>query len=215
VCTPGTDGEVREIELELKLIADIGFVGMPNAGKSTLMSQITHVPVKIGAYPFTTLYPNLSYVRYEDFERLLVADIPGIIENAHLNKGLGIAFLRHIERSSVLVYVIDASGIEGRDPWDDFAVLRREIEAYRPEMLQKPFLVALNKIDEEGAEENFKVFKERFPFGENLLFCISAKEGQGLEPLLEAMRRLMPHCENATTGDQGGGTESPLQPLQL
>lgn len=190
ICTPGTEGECREVELELKLIADVGLIGFPNAGKSTLMSQITHVPVKIGAYPFTTLYPNLSYVQFADYSRVLVADIPGIIEDAHQNKGLGIAFLRHIERSSVLTFVIDVSGFEGRDPFKDFTILRRELEAYRPEMLEKPFLVALNKIDQEGADENLKLFYDKYPFAKETLFPISAMQGAGLEPLLDAMRKL-------------------------
>ncbi len=190
ICTSGADGEACEVELELKLIADVGLIGMPNAGKSTLMSQITHVPVKIGAYPFTTLYPNLSYVQFADFSRVLVADIPGIIADAHQNKGLGIAFLRHIERSSVLMFVIDVSGFEGRDPLDDFNVLRDELQAYRPEMLEKPFIVALNKVDQEGAEEHLKNFYEKYPFAKETLFPISAMHGEGLDPLLDAMRKL-------------------------
>lgn len=108
ICTLGEEGESIEVELELKLIADVGLIGFPNAGKSTLMTKMTHVPVKIGAYPFTTLYPNLSYVQFDDYSRVLVADIPGLIEDAHLDKGLGISFLRHIERSSVLLFVLDA-----------------------------------------------------------------------------------------------------------
>jgi GTPase len=190
VCTPGTDGEVRDVELELKLIADAGLIGMPNAGKSTLMSKITYVPVKIGAYPFTTLHPNLSYVQFPDSSRVLVADIPGIIENAHQNKGLGIAFLRHIERSSVLIFVIDVSGFEGRDPLDDFLVLRNELKAYRSEILDKPFIVALNKMDQEGAEEHLKNFYQNYPFAQETLFPISAMRAEGLGPLLDAMRKL-------------------------
>ena len=188
--TPGTEGEVKEIELELKLIADVGLVGFPNAGKSTLMSKITHVPVKIGAYPFTTLYPNLSYVQFEDFSRVLVADIPGLIENAHMNKGLGISFLRHIERSSVLLYVVDISGFEGRDPIDDFKVLRHELETYHKEMLDKPFLIVLNKIDVEGASEHLEKFKQLSLATEQNIFPISAINEEGLDSLLSAMRNL-------------------------
>lgn len=191
ICTPGTAGETKEIELELKLIADVGLIGMPNAGKSTLMSQITHVKVKIGAYPFTTLFPNLSFVQLPDFSRILVADIPGIIENAHQNKGLGISFLKHIERSYALVYVIDISGIEGRDPFDDFTVLQNELKAYRPDLLEKPFLVALNKIDSEGALEQAEVFKEKYPYPQETLFTISAANNEGLSPLIEAMRSIV------------------------
>jgi GTPase len=190
ICTPGTEGEALEVELELKLIADVGLIGIPNAGKSTLMSRITHVPVKIGAYPFTTLYPNLSFVQFDDYSRVLVADIPGIIEDAHQNKGLGISFLRHIERSSVLLFVIDISGFEGRDPFEDFTILRHELQAYCPEMLAKPFIVALNKIDQEGADEHLKSFTEKYPFPKETLFPISAMQSVGLEPLLEVMRRL-------------------------
>lgn len=190
IYTPGTDGEMKEVELELKLIADVGLVGMPNAGKSTFMSAITHVQVKIAPYPFTTLHPNLSYVKLEDFSRILVADIPGIIQGAHQNKGLGLSFLRHIERTSVLVYVIDLSGIEGRDPLEDFNVLRKELQEYNPEMLEKPFLVALNKIDTEEGQENLEKFKDNFPFDTSLLFAISAKEKMSLAPLLDRLQTI-------------------------
>jgi len=188
-CTPGLEGEVKEVELELKLIADVGLIGMPNAGKSTLMSKVTHVPVKIGAYPFTTLYPNLSYIQGPS--RILVADIPGIIEGAHLNKGLGFAFLRHIERSSILIYVIDVSGFEERDPLDDFRVLMSELKAYSEEILKKPFLVVLNKIDQEGAEEHLHNFIQNYPFAKETLFPISAMLGEGIAPLVAAMRQLV------------------------
>jgi GTP-binding protein len=191
ICTPGLDGETREVELELKLIADVGLIGIPNAGKSTLMSKLTHVKVKIGAYPFTTLYPNLSYVQFSDHSRVLIADIPGLIENAHQNKGLGISFLRHIERSAALLFVIDISGFEGRDPREDFQVLRNELKAYNPELLNKPFLVALNKIDQEGAEEHLKNFYQDYPFDLKSLFPISAMNAEGLEPLKEAMHNLV------------------------
>ncbi len=189
-CTPGTEGEAREIELELKLIADIGLIGMPNAGKSTLMSALTSVRVKIGAYPFTTLHPNLSYLYLAQEQRLLLADIPGIIENAHKNKGLGFAFLRHIERSAALLFVVDVSGFEGRSPWDDFLVLRNELKEYRPELLEKPFLVALNKIDQEGAQEHLQHFYDNYPYAKETLFPISAMQKEGLIPLREALYAL-------------------------
>lgn len=190
VCTPGESGESKEIELELKLIADIGLIGMPNAGKSTLLNQITKVPVKIGAYPFTTLFPNLGYHFFKGGSRLLIADIPGLIEGAHRNKGLGFTFLKHVERSSALIFVIDASGIEGRDPFEDFQVLRSELKAYNEELLKKPFLVVLNKCDTEEAQAGLSLFEEEYPFDKNTLFAISAKEGTGLEPLYKAIQEL-------------------------
>lgn len=203
ICTPGLEGESREIELELKLIADVGLIGIPNAGKSTLMSKLTAVKVKIGAYPFTTLYPNLSYIKYADYNRVLIADIPGLIENAHQNKGLGISFLRHIERSSVLLFVIDVSGFEGRDPRDDFKTLLNELKAYNPALLEKPFLVALNKIDQEGADEHLKTFSNDYSFSKETLFPISAMNAQGLEPLKIALCKLVAaHCHSSVK-DQG------------
>ena len=189
-CTPGTRGTTREIELELKLIADVGLVGFPNAGKSTFLSQITHVPVKIAPYPFTTLVPNLAYVEFDDYSRVLIADIPGIIKDAHNNRGLGISFLKHIERTEVLLFVLDASGMEGRDPIQDFATLREELRAYNADLLKKPFLVALNKIDIEGADAFVENFRSAFSFDPSHLFSFSALTKQGLSPLLDAMRNL-------------------------
>lgn len=192
VCTPGYEGQTREVQLELKLIADIGFIGMPNAGKSTLLKQITHCPVKIGAYPFTTLYPNLSYIQFEDFSRILIADIPGIIEGAHLDRGLGLSFLKHIERSSVLIYVIDISGMEERNPFRDFQTLQNEVKAYQKELLNKPFLVVLNKTDCETAAQNIKAFTQKYPYSQTTLLPISAMHGEGIIPLLKAMQQLAP-----------------------
>ncbi len=189
--TEGTPGERKEIELELKLIADVGLVGMPNAGKSTLMKGITHVPVKIAAYPFTTLFPNLGFHRCEDRSKILIADIPGIIKNAHQNKGLGFAFLKHIERTSVLVYIIDGSGFEGRDPWEDFSTLLEEVKAYKNEMLEKPFFVVLNKMDMEGAEEYVAAFKAKFPYDPSQLFPISAIENIGIDALMQALEKIL------------------------
>lgn len=189
-CTEGTPGQTTEVELELKLIADVGFVGMPNAGKSTLISQLAHIEVKIAPYPFTTLRPNLGIVEFDDFSRILIADIPGIIEKAHENKGLGFAFLRHIERTSALIYLIELAPFQERDPFEEFLMLRRELEAYNPAMLEKPFLVALNKIDQEGAQELAENFQTRYPYDPSTLFIISAQEGTNLERLKEAMREL-------------------------
>ncbi|MGZ3732614.1 MAG: GTPase ObgE [Parachlamydiaceae bacterium] len=194
IWTPGHEGQEAKIELELKLIADVGLVGFPNAGKSTLISAIADVKVKIAPYPFTTLQPNLGFIQKEDYTRFFIADIPGIIEGAHRNKGLGFEFLRHIERTKLLIYLLDASGIDGRNPVDDFNVLRKELLAYNSEMLNRPYLVVLNKIDSEEAPKHLKEFYETFanePFmsESNKLFEISATQGKGLKKLIETLKQ--------------------------
>lgn len=189
-CTPGKEGDSTEIEFELKLIADVGFVGMPNAGKSTLMSDITKVPVKIAPYPFTTLNPNLGIVEFEDYSRVLIADIPGIIAEAHADKGLGLSFLKHIERTQVLIFVVDIAAWEGRDPYEDFQTLLNELNSYNSEMTKKPFLVVLNKTDLEGARENENKFREKYTFPKETLFSLSALTQDGIDTFLEAMRKL-------------------------
>jgi GTP-binding protein len=149
------------------------------------MTCMTHLEVKIGAYPFTTLFPNLSYIHFAEDDRILVADIPGIIEGAHEDRGLGFEFLRHIERSAVLIYVIDTSGVEERDPLDDFRVLQAELRAYNPTLLEKPSIVVLNKMDLEGSAANVIRFQEAFP---NIpFFPISALNNDGLDPLVKAI----------------------------
>jgi GTP-binding protein len=190
-CTPGSDGESTEVELELKLIADVGLVGFPNAGKSSLIKALTYVKVKVAPYPFTTLTPNLGFISYPEQERILIADIPGLIRGASNNRGLGFEFLRHIERTHVLVYVLDASGIDGRTPWEDYAVLREELAAYNPELLEKPFLVALNKVDTEEAAENITAFRKKVKVPAKKLFLISAATGEGLDAFREALRKLV------------------------
>lgn len=189
-CTPGMPGESRSIELELKLIADVGLLGLPNAGKSTLLSALAPIRIKTAPYPFTTLQPHLSYIEFDDFSRLFIADIPGIIQGAHANRGLGLSFLRHIERAATLVYVIDLSGIEGRDPYDDFTTLRQEITAHSPTLAEKPFLVALNKVDAPEAHSHLALFKQRYPFAPATLLEISALTGQGLPQLTQQMRQI-------------------------
>jgi GTPase len=183
--TEGTPGELKQIELELKLIADIGLVGFPNAGKSTLISSLAGLRVKVAAYPFTTLQPNLGFIELDNYTRVYLADIPGIIEGASQNRGLGLEFLRHIERTKLLIYILDASGIDGRTPSHDFRVLREELIAYNPEMLQRPYLVALNKIDAEESREHIEQFRRDYHFPPHTLFEISAAYGEGLEELLK------------------------------
>ena len=181
VATNGEAGEKKSVEFELKLIADVGLVGFPNAGKSTLLSKLACRDVEIGAYPFTTLTPNLGYISYEGGKRVVLSDIPGIIEGAHKNRGLGLEFLRHIERTKVLLFVLDAGGVEGRTPVDDFEVLRHELMHYNPALLERPSCCVLNKCDEEGSEELVKDFKERVEH--SYIIEVSATEGTGLEDL--------------------------------
>ncbi|MCE2983808.1 MAG: GTPase ObgE [Parachlamydia sp.] len=191
--TEGSEGETRHVELELKLIADVGLVGFPNAGKSTLISTLAGLRVKVAAYPFTTLQPNLGFIELPNYQRIYIADIPGIIEGASHNKGLGLEFLRHIERTKLLVFILDASGIDGRTPLKDFEVLRAEIEAYNHELLERPTIVALNKIDTEEAAPLIEEFLHAHPLPQGTLFKISAAYGEGLQELVEEMtKRLMP-----------------------
>ena len=188
-CTEGKEGTSCHVEFELKLIADVGLVGFPNAGKSTLINALAHVRVKIAPYPFTTLKPNIGFIQTEDFSRIFIADIPGIIEGAHLNKGLGFEFLRHIERTKLLIFVLDSSGIDGRDPSTDYKILLNEIQKYNPEMLERPYLVALNKVDTEEAIDNIAAFHEEFKLPPETLFEISAQARTGLKELRNAMEK--------------------------
>lgn len=167
-CSPGLPGEELSVSLELKIIADVGLVGFPNAGKSTLLHALTQSPTKIGAYPFTTLHPHLGMLQFEDYTRITIADIPGILEGAHTGKGLGLEFLRHIERNKVLLFVLDAS----QDPEHDLLILQNELKAYNPELLNKPHLVILNKID---LAETLPDIKGALP--------ISALTGKGIDTL--------------------------------
>jgi GTPase len=183
-CTPGKEGESCHVEFELKLIADIGLIGFPNAGKSTLFSSLSDVNVKTAAYPFTTLTPNLGFIAFENFHRLYIADIPGIIEGAHLDRGLGLEFLRHIERTKLLIFVLDASGIDNRTPADDYRVLCEELQAYKVDLSDKPFLIALNKVDTEESRELIRDFlKQNKKLPKEKIFQISALTGEGLEEL--------------------------------
>ena len=187
--TEGTPGEIKQIELELKLIADVGLVGFPNAGKSTLISSMAGLRVKIAAYPFTTLQPNLGFIELPNYKRIYIADIPGIIEGASHNRGLGFEFLRHIERTKLLIYTLDASGIDGRTPSHDFQVLRQELAAYNPELLERPYLVALNKIDTEESKEHIAQFLRDYSLPSEALFQISAAYREGLLPLIEEITK--------------------------
>lgn len=191
ICTPGKPGEYRKVELELKMIADVGLVGFPNAGKSTLISTLANLRVKTAAYPFTTLRPNLGIIQCGEESRILIADIPGIIEGAHLNKGLGFEFLRHIERTQLLLFVLDASGIDGRDPYSDLTVLRRELERYNPELLERPSLIILNKCDTEEAQAHLQDFYAQYKGSREGVHEISAICYQGTKELVQTIRKLL------------------------
>ncbi|MCL4788981.1 MAG: GTPase ObgE [Verrucomicrobia bacterium] len=158
---PGEPGEEGDFLLELRIIADVGLVGYPNAGKSTLLTAISRARPKIAPYPFTTLHPQIGIVEYPDFKRLVVCDVPGLIAGAHQNVGLGHAFLRHIQRCKILVLLLDMAGTDNRAPWDDHAQLLKELELYDPALLDRPRYVVANKMDEPVAEENLKKFKRK------------------------------------------------------
>lgn len=160
---PGEAGGEGFYRFELRMMADVGLVGYPNAGKSTLLTAISRARPKIAAYPFTTLTPQVGIVEYPDFKRLTLCDVPGLIEGAHENVGLGHAFLRHITRCKILVILLDMAGTDGREPWSDYKQLISELELYDPVLLDKPRLVVANKMDEPVAETNLKKFKRRIP----------------------------------------------------
>ena len=160
-CEEGKPGEERACQLELKTIADVGLVGFPNAGKSTLLGAVSAAKPKVASYPFTTLNPVVGVVEYPDYQRILVADIPGLIEGAHDNVGLGHAFLRHIERTSVLCYVLDMGGVDGRDPLDDLDALKNELELYMPGLSKRASMIVANKMDLENAEENLQRLRDK------------------------------------------------------
>src|SRR5688572_20097260 len=183
---PGTEGEERNLRLELKLIADVGLVGMPNAGKSTLLATVSSARPKIADYPFTTLEPQLGIVELSGFRRVVMADIPGLIEGAQHGAGLGHAFLRHIERTTIIVHLLDMFPLDGSDPADNYRTIRRELEAFSPQLAAKREIVAANKmdlaLDEEG---DAAVEKLRRALPDKEVLAISGATRRGIDPLLE------------------------------
>jgi GTP-binding protein len=197
----GEPGEERWIRLELKLLADVGLVGFPNAGKSTLISVISAAKPKIADYPFTTLVPNLGVVQTRGHDSFVVADIPGLIEGAHQGMGLGHEFLRHVERTRVLLFVLDTAQTEGRDCLEDYEVLRRELQAFNPDLAHRPFLIVANKMDLPDAETNLLRLQEQF--GDQII-PISAATGQGIENLVDRTWELLSKVprEEMLTGEE-------------
>lgn len=180
---PGEAGEVKQLKLELKLLADVGIIGLPNAGKSTLISVISAARPKIADYPFTTLVPNLGVVKTGNREPFVVADIPGLIAGAHAGAGLGIQFLRHIERTRLLVHLIDASAIDLENPLEAYAAINTELSSYSADLARKPQIIALNKLDLPGTEERARVFKAALK-KRTRLYLISAATVKGVDQLL-------------------------------
>ncbi len=184
---PGEPGDVRHLRLQLKLLADVGLVGFPNAGKSTLISRVSSARPKIADYPFTTLTPHLGVVTLSDDRSFVVADVPGLIEGAHAGHGLGHQFLRHIERTRVLLYLIDVSSASGRDPGEDLETLRRELELFDPSLLDRPQMVVANKIDALDDADRLTALETRGVAWSMPVHAISAVTGQGVASLLEAV----------------------------
>jgi GTP-binding protein len=184
---PGRPGDEKRLRLELKLLADVGLVGFPNAGKSTLISSISAARPKIADYPFTTLEPNLGVVELADFRSFVVADIPGLIEDAHLGAGLGIQFLRHIERTRLLVHLVDVSPASGRDPVEDFETVMRELASFSEQLVEKPMIVAATKMDAAQEPERVESLGRHIAARGLAFFRISSATGQGVEELKYAM----------------------------
>jgi GTP-binding protein len=190
----GTFGEDKQLVLELKLLADVGIIGYPNAGKSTLISRISRARPRIADYPFTTLTPNLGVVSYRGEKSFVVADIPGLIDGAHTGAGLGHQFLRHVERCRVLIHLIDpAAPGEGREPKADYIAINKELALYSPELAKKPQVVALSKMDVPEAREGAKTFVKAMARRKNKpeILSISAVTGEGVDALLDAVARVL------------------------
>lgn len=184
----GEPGEERNIKVELRMLADVGLVGMPSVGKSTILSVISNANPKIASYHFTTLSPNLGVVKTDD-NSFVVADLPGLIEGASLGVGLGDKFLKHIERTKIIAHVIDMSSSEGRDPYDDYVVIRKELENFSPKLLMKPEIIIANKMDGENFKENLKKFKEKIK--DKKIYEISAINNQGLDKVIYELSNLV------------------------
>ena len=185
----GEPGEVKELKVELKLLADVGLVGMPSVGKSTIISCVSKAKPKIAAYHFTTLNPNLGVARTKDGRSFVIADLPGLIEGASLGEGLGDRFLKHIERTRVIAHVIDMSAFEGRDPYLDYVTINKELENFNKDILKKPEIIIANKMDLPSAKENLEKFKQKI--GNKKIFEVSAMTNTGLEDVVTSLADML------------------------
>ena len=232
--TPGGPAEERRLHLELRTIADVGLLGFPNAGKSSLLSAVSAATPKIASYPFTTLNPIVGTMVYPDFAKIRIADVPGIIEGASKGVGLGFAFLRHLERSRVLVYVIDMAGTDGREPWEDYRTLANEIAEYNTELPTRPALVVANKMDKAAARKNLRRFVKETGVTPVALCCeagqkdlheyadLKSWEGPlGMEAFREKLREVVkpkaPHEDKPNLGEMPDttGTEIPAEAMKF
>lgn len=187
--TLGKPGEEVDVRLMIKTIADVGLIGFPNAGKSTLLNMVTNAHPKTGAYPFTTMFPMVGVLEYpEEYERITIADIPGLIEGASENRGLGHRFLKHVERCKALVIMLDMHGTDGREPLGDYRVLVNELKLYMPGLVKKPVLIAANKMDEPNAPENLKLLKKKV---KDTIYPISCVSDEGFIELKKAMLKVV------------------------
>lgn len=204
----GEPGEERNLLLELKVLADVGLVGFPSVGKSTFLSAVSAARPKIGAYHFTTLTPELGVVDVGDGRSFVLADLPGLIEGAHAGHGLGHEFLRHIERTRVIVHVVDIAAVDGRNPVEDYRAIRAELEQYDERLAKRPQLIAANKMDLPGAQENLDQFQKTFP--ELTVFAISGVSGQGVRELLYAVVDLLDSVVAEETSNEETPAEEPV-----
>ena len=202
----GEPGESLIVRCELKVLADVGLVGMPSVGKSTLISNVSNCNAKIGAYHFTTLSPNLGVVRARNGKTFVMADLPGLIEGAHEGVGLGDKFLRHAMRTKVIAHVLDMGGSEGRNPLEDYEIIKNELSLYDETLKNKPSIIIANKMDLENAEDNLAKFKEKYP--DEKIFEISALNKEGLNDLIDYLQELVEKCDEVILYDENQLKES-------
>ena len=191
-CEYGEPGENRKVKVELRMLADVGLVGLPSVGKSTILSMVTNANPKIASYHFTTLSPNLGVVTSEDYS-YTIADLPGLIEGASDGLGLGHKFLKHIERTKIIAHIIDMSGIEGRNPYEDYLTIRKELEKFSPKLIKKPEVIIANKMDIESSKKNLEEFKQKVKVP---IYEVSAIQNKGLDEVLKALKELVKNTKD-------------------